>query len=164
MKRTDRSSRLGLFLVTSAAWTLALSGAASGQTCTPPEDAATGRLELRHGEVRLIHQQETDGIRDIVNASQGYVAGPWHVPLGLTVAEFDTRFETRFRYRKAQSHGYCVALSEAKVSIGYDHIIMYVSRIGVHDFFTRDHAAKHQLIRTEAHSLGTLIRVINTQL
>ena len=118
MKRIDRLSRLGLFLLAGAVWSAALPDAASGQDCVPPQQTAKGHLELRHGELRLSHELDTAGIRNIVNQAQGYVAGSWHVPLGLTFAEIDTRFETSFRYRKAQPYGYCVALSEAKVSIG----------------------------------------------
>lgn len=102
--------------------------AASASVCAPPKKAAKASLELLPGDLRYVHELDTEGIRGVVNGLRGYVAGPWHVPLGLTVAEPGLRYETRFYYWKAQSGGHCVALAEAKFSVGYDDMTVYISR------------------------------------
>lgn len=125
--RPDRFWRSTFGPLLAALVVAVLPGAALGQDCTPPNKAAKASLELRLGDLQLVHGHDTAGIRGIVNEVQGYVAGPWHLPIGLTVAGFDTRFETTFSYREAQPFGYCVALAEAKVSLGYEDITVYVS-------------------------------------
>ena len=110
-----------------ATWAAAAPVAASASACPSPKKAAKASLELRAGEVGYVHDLDTAGIREVVNDLQGYVAGPWHLPLGLTVADFTLRYETSFYYRKAQGGGHCVALAEARVSVGYDDITVYIS-------------------------------------
>ena len=125
--RPDRLRFSTLRPLAAALCMAALPGAALGQDCSPPKQPAKAHLELRHGNLQLLHDLDTAGIRGIVNGVQGYVAGPWHLPIGLTLAEFDTRFETSFYFREAQPFGYCVALAEAKVSLGYEDVTVYVS-------------------------------------
>ena len=125
--RPDRLRFSTLRPLAAVLWLVALPGAAMGQDCSPPKQPAKAHLELRHGNLQLLHDLDTAGIRGIVNGVQGYVAGPWHLPIGLTLAEFDTRFETSFYFREAQPFGYCVALAEAKVSLGYEDVTVYVS-------------------------------------
>ncbi len=125
--RSDRLCRWMFRPLLAALFLAVLPGAALGQDCTPPKQAAKASLELRHGDLQYVHGLDTAGIRGIVNEVQGYVAGPWHLPIGLTLAEFDTRFETKFYFREAQPFGYCVALAEAKVSLGYEDLTVYVS-------------------------------------
>jgi len=108
-------------------WTLTHAGSASGSTCAPPKEAARASLELRLGELHHLHDRDTAGIREIVNGIRGYVAGSWHLPIGLTVAELSTHYDTKFYYREAEPFGHCVALAEAKVSVGYDDITVYIS-------------------------------------
>lgn len=108
-------------------WTATLSGAALAFLCSPPKSAAKVSLELELGEPQYIYDLDTAGIRDVVSDIRGYVAGPWHLPLGLTVARLGMDFETRFFIRKAQGAGYCVALAEAKVTAGYKDLRVYIS-------------------------------------
>ncbi len=108
--------------------TAVISHAAAAAVCATPKEAARASLELLPGDLSYRHDLDTAGIRDVVNGLRGYVAGPWHVPLGLTVAEPGLRYETSFYYWKAQSGGHCVALAEAKFSVGYDDMTVYVSR------------------------------------
>ncbi len=125
--KIDHVCRLTVVLVVTVCWTVMHSGAALGSVCSPPKAAAKASLELRQGDLQYVHDLDTAGIRKIVSDRQGYVAGPWHLPIGLTVAEFGMRYDTKFYYRKAQMIGHCVALSEAKVTVGYDDITVYVS-------------------------------------
>ena len=108
--------------------TAVMSHAASASVCQPPKEAAKASLELLPGDLLYRHDLDTEGIRGVVNGLRGYVAGPWHVPLGLTVAEPGLRYQTRYYYWKAQSGGHCVALAEAKFSVGYDDMTVYISR------------------------------------
>lgn len=103
-----------------------LSGTADAAQCAAPNTPARASLDLRLGEVHYVHDRDTPGVRSIVNQLQGYVAGPWHLPLGLTVADLAMRFETKFYYGEAQTVGHCAALVEAKVIVGYPEITVYV--------------------------------------
>jgi hypothetical protein len=123
-----RSVRFGVLLVVTMCLTAVVPHAASASVCAPPKKAAKASLELLPGDLRCRHDLDTEGIRNVVNGLRGYVAGPWHVPLGLTVAEPGLRYQTRFYYWKAQSGGHCVALVEAKFSVGYDDMTVYISR------------------------------------
>jgi hypothetical protein len=125
--KIDHVCRLTVVLVVAVLWTVMHSGAALGAVCSPPKAAAKASLELRQGDLQYVHDLDTAGIRKIVNGLQGYVAGPWHLPIGLTVADLGTSYDTKFYYRKAQSGGHCVALAEAKFSVGYDDITVYIS-------------------------------------
>lgn len=107
--------------------TAALSGTAGAAQCDAPKTPARASLDLRLGEVHLLHDRDTAGIRTVVNELRGYVAGPWHLPLGLTVADLAMRFETQFYYGEAQTVGHCAALAEAKVIVGYPEITVYIS-------------------------------------
>jgi len=107
--------------------TAALSGAAGAAQCAAPSTPARASLDLRLGEVHYVHDRDTPGMRSIVSQLQGYVAGPWHLPLGLTVADLAMRFETRFYYSEAPTVGHCAALAEAKVIVGYPEITVYIS-------------------------------------
>ncbi len=84
-----------------------------------PNSAAKASLQLRPGDPQYVHDLDTAGLRKSVSDLQGYVAGPWHLPIGLTVAELGMRYDTKFFYREAQMVGHCVALAEAKVTVGY---------------------------------------------
>ncbi len=106
---------------------LPLSGTALGSVCSPPNSAAKASLQLRQGDPQYVHDLDTAGIRKIVSDLQGDVAGPWHLPIGLTVAELGMRYETTLLYRKAQMVGHCVALAEAKVTVGYKNITVYIT-------------------------------------
>ncbi len=106
---------------------LPLSGTALGSVCSPPKSAARASLELRPGDLQNVHDLDTAGIRKIVSDLQGYVAGPWHLPIGLTVTELGMRYDTKFFYRKAQMVGHCVALAEAKVTVGYKDVTVYIT-------------------------------------
>ncbi len=108
-------------------WTVALSGAALAFPCSPPKSAAKVSLLLEPGEPRYVYDFDTAGIRNVISEIQGYVAGPWHLPLGLTVAGLGLGFETRFFVHKKQGGGYCVALAEAKVTVGYRDPRVYIS-------------------------------------
>ncbi len=107
--------------------TAAQSGAAGAVQCTVPSTPARASLDLRMGEVDYVHDHDTPGMRSIVNQHQGYVAGPWHLPLGLTVADLAMRFETQFYYSEAPTVGHCAALAEAKVVVGYPEATVYIS-------------------------------------
>jgi hypothetical protein len=107
--------------------TAALSGAGEAAQCAAPNTPARASLDLRLGEVHFVHDRDTPGMRSIVNQLQGYVAGPWHLPLGLTVADLAMRFETKFYYDEAQTVGHCAALAEARVIVGYPEITVYIS-------------------------------------
>ncbi len=108
-------------------WTLALSEPALAFPCAPPSSAAKVSLLLEPGQPRYVYDLDTGGIRNVVSDVQGYVAGPWHLPLGLTMAGLGVAFETRFFVRKVQGGGYCVALAEARVSVGYRDLTVYIS-------------------------------------
>ncbi len=125
--KIDHVCRLIVVLVVTVFSTALHSGAALGAACSPPKVAAKASLELRQGDLQYVRDLDTAGIRKIVNGLQGYVAGPWHLPIGLTVADLGTSYDTKFYYRKAQSGGHCVALAEAKFSVGYDDITVYIS-------------------------------------
>ena len=123
-----RSCGLVAIFVGALLGAVASSGPAGAAVCSPPKTPAKASLELRSGELRYDYDLNTAEIREVVNGLQGYVAGPWHLPIGLTVAELSVRYETGFYYWKAQSVGHCVALAETAVSIGYDEMTVYVSR------------------------------------
>lgn len=108
-------------------WTVALSEAASAFPCSPPKSAAKISLRLERGQPQYIYDFDMAGIRKVISDTQGYVAGPWHLPLGLTLAGLGVGFETRFSVYKTQRGGYCVALVEAKVTVGYSDLRVYIS-------------------------------------
>ncbi len=108
-------------------WTVTLPGPALAFPCSPPKSAAKVSLQLEPGQPRYVYDLDMAGIRKIVSDIRGYVAGPWHLPLGLTVAGLGLGFETEFFVRKAQGVGYCVALAEAKVTVGYRDLRVYIS-------------------------------------
>jgi hypothetical protein len=93
-----RSFRFSALLIVTVCLTAVVPHAASASVCAPPKEAAKASLELLPGDLRYVHELDTEGIRGVVNGLRGYVAGPWHVPLGLTVAEPGLRYETRFYY------------------------------------------------------------------
>ena len=123
----DRAPRLMMALAVAVFWTVGQSGTASASPCSPPKSAAKTSLHLELGEPQYVYDLDTAGIREIVSDRQGYVAGPWHLPLGLTVAELGMGFETGFFVRNIQGAGYCVALAEAKVTVGYRDLRVYIS-------------------------------------
>ena len=127
VNESDRVPRLIVVIAVTVFWTLALSGAASAFPCSPPNSAAETSLHLELGEPQYVHDLDTAGIREIVGDLRGYVAGPWHLPLGLTVAGLGMGFETEFFVRKSQAAGYCVALAKAKVTVGYRDLRVYIS-------------------------------------
>ena len=108
-------------------WTVTLSGTALASPCSPPKSAAKVSLRLELGQPQYLYDFGTAGIRKVVSDNQGYVAGPWHLPLGLTMAGLGMGFETRFFVHKTQGGGYCVALAEAKVTVGFSDLRVYIS-------------------------------------
>lgn len=108
-------------------WTVTLSGAALAFPCSPPKSAAKVSLHLEPGQPQYVYDLDTAGIRNVVSDIRGYVAGPWHLPLGLTMTELGVRFETRFFVHKPQGGGYCVALAEAEVTVGFSALRVYIS-------------------------------------
>ena len=108
-------------------WTVTLSGTAVAAPCSPPRSAAKLTLQLQLGSPQYVYGLDTAGIREVISENQGYVAGPWHLPLGLTTAELGMGYETKFYIRKSQSPGYCVALAEANVTVGYTGLTIYIS-------------------------------------
>ncbi len=127
VNESDRVPRLIVVIAVTVFWTLALSGNAAAFPCSPPKSAAKTSLHLEHGEPQYVYGLDTAGIREIVGDLRGYVAGPWHLPLGLTVTELGMGFETEFYVRKSQAAGYCVALALAKVTVGYRDLRVYIS-------------------------------------
>ena len=127
VNESDRVPRLIVVFVVTVFWTLTLAGTASAFPCSPPKSAAETSLHLELGEPQYVYGLDTAGIREIVGDLRGYVAGPWHLPLGLTVTELGMGFETEFYVRKTQGGGYCVALAEAKVTVGYRDLRVYIS-------------------------------------
>ncbi len=73
-------------------WTAALSEPALAFPCAPPKSTAKIGLLLEPGEPRYVYDLDTVGIRNVVSDSQGYVAGPWHLPLGLTMTGLGVGF------------------------------------------------------------------------
>ncbi len=49
-------------------------------------------------------------------------------PLGLTVGPISARTRTAIRYKKHQHGGYCVWLSRAEVSVGFETLTVYLDR------------------------------------
>ncbi len=49
-------------------------------------------------------------------------------PLGLTVGSISARTRTAIRYKKHQHGGYCVWLSTAEVSVGFEALTVYLDR------------------------------------
>ena len=49
-------------------------------------------------------------------------------PLGITVGAASARYQTGIRYSKRQHGGYCVWLSEANVTVGFDNLTVYIDR------------------------------------
>ncbi len=127
VNESDRVPRLIVVIAVTVFWMLTLSGTASAFPCSPPKSAAETSLHLELGEPQYVYDLDTAGIREVVSDIQGYVAGPWHLPLGLTVAGLGMGFETEFFVRKSQGAGYCVALAEAKVTVGYRDLTVYIS-------------------------------------
>ena len=124
----DRLRSLMVVVLAAAVfWTVTRPGPALAFPCSPPKSAAKVSLRLEPGEPRYVYDLDTAGIRKVVGDIQGYVAGPWHLPLGLTVAGLGLGFATEFFVRKAQGVGYCVALAEAKVTVGYRDLRVYIS-------------------------------------
>jgi hypothetical protein len=98
----DRVHRLTVAFAVAVFWTAGLSGAASAFPCAPPKSAAKTSLQLQLGEPQYVYDLDTAGMRDIVSDRQGFVAGPWHLPLGLTVGDLGMGFETELLVRKPQ--------------------------------------------------------------
>lgn len=117
----------GLIVVLAATVSWTVSGTALASPCSPPKSAATASLQLQFGEPQYVYDLDTAGIRKVVSDRQGYVAGSWHIPLGLTVVDLGMVFETEFFVRKTQGAGYCVALADAKVTVGYTNLTVYIS-------------------------------------
>ncbi len=127
VKKIDRGHRLIVVFAATVFWTVTLSGTVWASPCSPSKSAAKVNLQLDLGDPQYVYDLDTEGIREVVSDIQGYVAGPWHLPLGLTVHELGMRFETKFFIRMARTPGYCVALAEAKVTVGYKDRTVYIS-------------------------------------
>ena len=127
MIRIDRHAK---FLVISLATALFLGQAAPAEAarCSSPSAKAKIKLHMKYADPTYVQDRNTAGMRNIINDIQGYTSGPWHLPLGLTVAQLGTSYETQMTYRKAQGGGYCVSLTEATVTVGYDDMTIYLSR------------------------------------
>ena len=127
VNKIDRVHRLIIVFAVTVFWTVTLSAIAWAIPCSPPKSAAKASLQLDLGDPQYVYDLDTEGIRKVISDIQGYVAGPWHLPLGLAVAELGTRFEIKLFIRKSRTPGYCVALAEAKVTVGYTDLTVYIS-------------------------------------
>jgi hypothetical protein len=100
----------------------AWAGACPARTAAPE---VTLRLEA--GEPLLDHSYDRGGVKRVSDAVMGYTQGPWHVPLGLTLAKLLARYKTSIVYAKGQGGTYCVYLDSAEIAIGYPEVQVFVS-------------------------------------
>ncbi|MEM7226523.1 MAG: hypothetical protein AAF495_26365 [Pseudomonadota bacterium] len=127
MIRIDRTRIFLLIILTSVGLTW-LSAPAEAAKCSAPSTKPKIHLRMKYAEPTYVQDRNTAGMRNVINDIQGYTSGPWHLPLGLTIANFGTSYQTQMTYRKAKGGGYCVALSEATITVGYEDMTIYLSR------------------------------------
>ena len=101
---------------------------ALANSCGPPPEKPSYELELQPGEPDYDHSHNARGIKAIVDKRQGYVAGNGHLHLGLSLAELFLSYETELFFWEPQGVGYCVALKQAKVTVGYNRARVLINR------------------------------------
>lgn len=123
MIRSDRLTWLVCVLLL-----VALAAPAQAARCSAPKEKAKVQLRMLYAEPGFVQDRNAAGMRNIINDIQGYTSGPWHLPLGLTIADFNMTYQTQMNFRRAKGGGYCVSLSAARITIGYEDMTIFVSR------------------------------------
>ena len=100
---------------------------AEATLCPSPRIKPKIRVSVEPGDVSWDYSLDEAEIKAVTDEQRGYVAGPWHRPIGLTTSEFGARYSTSFSIRKATG-GYCAYLAEAEVTVGYEQTIVYINR------------------------------------
>lgn len=94
--------------------------------CPKPSKEPIVKIEYQMPDPEYVYTEDQDDMQQRIESAAGYTHGPWHLPVGLTSAEFGARYETQVSVAKAKG-GYCVALRELTVTLGYDDHVIYVT-------------------------------------
>ncbi len=98
------------------------------QLCPSSGQAPKVRVTAKPGALRLDRSLDDRALKTLVQKLERNMHLTRGRPLGLTVGPISARYRTAIRYRKHQHGGYCVWLSSAEVSVGFEALTVYLDR------------------------------------
>ena len=101
---------------------------ALAQLCPRPGQAPKVTVTAKPGALRLDRSLDDKALTALVQKLERNMHLTRGRPLGLTVGPISARYRTAIRYRKHQHGGYCVWLSGAQVSVGFEALTVYLDR------------------------------------
>lgn len=101
---------------------------ALAQLCPSPGKAPKVTVTAKPGTLRLDRSLDDTALKALVQKLERNMHLTRGRPLGLTVGPISARYRTAIRYRKQQHGGYCVWLSSAEVSVGFEALTVYLDR------------------------------------
>ncbi len=102
---------------------------ALAQLCPPPGKAPKVTVTAKPGTPRLDRSLGDKELKALVQKLERNMHLTRGQPLGLTVGPISARYRTAIRYKKQQHGGYCVWLSSAEVSVGFEALTVYLDRV-----------------------------------
>ncbi len=102
---------------------------ALAQLCPGPGKAPKVTVTAKPGTLRLDRSLDDKALTALVQKLERNMHLTRGQPLGLTVGSISARYRTAIRYRKHQHGGYCVWLSGAQVSVGFEALTVYLDRV-----------------------------------
>ncbi len=101
---------------------------ALAQLCPRPGQAPKVTVTAKPGTLRLDRSLGDKELKALVQKLERNMHLTRGQPLGLTVGSISARYRTAIRYKKQQHGGYCVWLSHAEVSVGFEALTVYLDR------------------------------------
>ena len=101
---------------------------ALAQLCPGSGKAPKVMVTAKPGTLRLDRSLDDAALTTLVQKLERNMHLTRGRPLGLTVGSISARYRTAIRYRKHQHGGYCVWLSGAQVSVGFEALTVYLDR------------------------------------
>ncbi len=101
---------------------------ALAQLCPGPGKAPKVKVTAKPGTLRLDRSLDDKALTALVQKLERNMHLTRGQPLGLTVGSISARTRTAIRYRKQQHGGYCVWLTSAQVSVGFEALTVYLDR------------------------------------
>ena len=102
---------------------------ALAQLCPRSGKAPKVTVTAKPGTLRLDRNLGNEELTALVQKLERNMHLTHGRPLGLTVGSISARYRTATRHRKHQHGGYCVWLSSAEISVGFEALTVYLDRV-----------------------------------
>lgn len=107
---------------------LLLPGDAQAQPCPRLKQAPKVTVKAAPGELQLDRTLDDQGLKSLVQKLEHNMHLTRGQPLGLTIGPLGARYRTGIRTAKRQHGGYCVWLTRAEVTVGYETLQVFVDQ------------------------------------